>query len=287
MADPIELLHKAKLEKFHNIAEIKSKSSLSPEELIKSLPALDIRYINIDTSSLTSLCATNERIIYGTTNGSLHAFNYTNEQTHTYKPSKKVSSAVTCLDIYINNHNSLAQGLENSSFLIVGYASGHISLYDLKNSKLLHTILLYKTPILGIKFAKNIDRVVILSEDFKIVSFKKKLMKYRMKQIPVPCFDEKIVFFDVLKDQNIEEIYVVILSFNRLMIFIVGNTVPSFDIYSLNPKEIPYMAYRAGEVGYVIAISYGNVVAVYNVLKEGLNASLCFDTTQDICGLNG
>ncbi|OMJ88999.1 hypothetical protein SteCoe_8914 [Stentor coeruleus] len=285
MADPIELLHKAKLEKFNKKVELKNTSPLSSEELAKALPFLEHRFINIDTSALTSLCASGERIIYGTTDGTLHSFTYEDNQTHSYKPVKKNTSPVISLDIYTNR--SLISNINNQepSHLIVGHASGYISFYEIKTSKLLHTITSYKSPILCIKFCKSVEQIAVLSDKLQLISLEKKLLKFSVKQLPLPDLDENIVTFDVLVDKNVGESYMTVLSFDRLVIFPIGSSRISFEISSLNPKATPYMACKPGDGKYIIAVSYGNIVVVYNVLREGFNASLCFNTPQDVCGL--
>ena len=273
MSDPIEVLHRSKLEKYHKKEELRSTSSLSSESLKKELPVIESKFLNIDSSSISTAFATPESLLLGSSEGAIHIFNYRESEIMTLNPPKKKSSTVVCMDIW--------EGVQ----CIVGYSSGVISLFDLKSSKHIKSFSHFSSPVLRLRYSSSSEQVICLTSQVHIIELKKKVLKYMFKPSLIDTGDTIIVTFELLNDTSLGKSLLLILSYTRLLIYNLTDRSSSFEISSIKPEATPYVAWIRAVDKYHMAISYSTTIAVYNLLKEGFNASLCFETIQDVCGM--
>lgn len=273
MSDPLELLHAQKQEKYNKKTELKSTSTVSSDSLAKELPVVEYKFFNIDTSNLTTIFTCADSVILGNSSGGLHIFSYRESEIMSLNPPKKVKSPVVSMDIW------------QSTLAIVGLSSGQLLVYDLKSSKHVKTFSKFTSPIIKLKFFGSSEQVICLSNKLTILELKKKVLNYSFKATELENMDKAIVTFEVLTDEKISESYLLIVSYSRLLIYSMANNSINFQISSIRPEATPYIAWIKSMDKYHLAISYSTTIAVYNVLRDGFNASLCFETIQDVCGM--
>ena len=273
MANPLDLLHAAKIEKYNKKEKLQSSVIVTAENLIQEMPVLDYEFLSIDSNETTAVCSTDEYIFIGTHFGEVRIYNYLDTKANVLKPSKKVTGFVTSIDVLNNSHT------------IAGYSSGHVVLWDLKSCKVLHILTGFSTSILQLKFNQSISSIIALSETVHIISLKKKILKFSSSINSLTDIGQNLISFEILNHSENLDSYLLIISFERLIIFSFKTSTSLFSISSIRPSAIPYCGWIGSSDKYVISISFDSTIVVYNILKEGFNASLCFEATETVCGM--
>ena len=274
MDDPLDLLHIAKIQKYSKKEEVRSSGQITAENLIKELPILEFKLGSIDSKNFTCACSDNDHIYIGSKDGVVHQYDYRENETAVMKPKKAVKSEVSCLDVLLNLH------------AIVGYSTGHIILWDLRSNKILHTSQIFSRPIIKVKFYKSVNQAVVLADQVHFIDIKKKLLKYAFTATVLQSIDKNLVTFELLhSDHQTLPSYLLVISFENLLIYSLETRLMLFNISAIRPDATPYTAWITGDNKYIVSISYSTTVAVYNILQEGFNATLCFEVAHDVCGM--
>ena len=247
---------------------------ITAENLIREIPILECKMALGETKEFTCAWSTDGYFYLGGRDGIVHQYDYRENEIAVMRPKKVVKGEVVCIDTLQDFH------------ALVGYSTGQIVLWDLRAKKILHTSQTFSLPILRVKFCKSLNQAVVLSDQVYFVDIKKKLLKYTFTAALLQVFDKSLVTFEILySEQQILPDYLLVISFENLIVYSLNTQRMLFNISSIRPEATPYTAWIPGDNRYMLSISYSTTVAVYNVLKEGFNASLCFEAAHDVCGM--